>query len=413
MKKTLLKGLMLISICLAGHWSLLSRPVAVQSATVPMILDHNRMLVDAAVRKPDGSWRKVRLWVDSGYALFCLSEPLARDLGIDLTPAQDPSFQNAQLPVTAPSGLRLGDMDLDLDQVPTAVVFKPFWFFSTMQIDGNLPASVLRKYRVVFDYPRREMTLAQANDLMPKGSAVPLTVHPESGIARVEASIDKERVGLALDVGASYSLVSEADLLRFAARHPDWPIQTGTLGHANLWGWWPPNEQEYPVLRAAEIVLGEGVVLRGVGMVGVKKFASGLSWGDWYAHKTDGAVIGLLGPNALKAYRLEIDYQRKTAYFEKGGEPDCREMEMVGISVRPLADGTYQVVGIVQSKGQPAIEGIRPDDVITAVDGAPVQGKTMGAVVDMLRGRPGEKRFLDIIRDGKPFRVELPVKHFL
>jgi hypothetical protein len=34
--------------------------------TAPIILDHNRMLVDAEIRGNDRTWHKVRLWVDSG-----------------------------------------------------------------------------------------------------------------------------------------------------------------------------------------------------------------------------------------------------------------------------------------------------------------------------------------------------------
>mgnify|MGYP001767853820 CR=1 FL=1 len=56
-----------------------------KSVTVPFVLDHNRMLVEAEFQRKDGTWRKVRLWVDSGSTEFFISESLARDLGIDLS----------------------------------------------------------------------------------------------------------------------------------------------------------------------------------------------------------------------------------------------------------------------------------------------------------------------------------------
>ncbi len=65
------------------------------SVTVPMVLDHNRMLVDAEMQKSDGSWRKVRLWIDPGNPTFSLSEKLARDIGLDLSVADDPEFKGA------------------------------------------------------------------------------------------------------------------------------------------------------------------------------------------------------------------------------------------------------------------------------------------------------------------------------
>ena len=49
-----------------------------------MILDHNRMLVDAEFQREDGTWRKVRLWVDTGNPDLFMSDPLARDLGKNL-----------------------------------------------------------------------------------------------------------------------------------------------------------------------------------------------------------------------------------------------------------------------------------------------------------------------------------------
>jgi hypothetical protein len=36
-----------------------------RSVTVPVVLDHNRMLVDAEIRRKDGSRRKALLWTDT------------------------------------------------------------------------------------------------------------------------------------------------------------------------------------------------------------------------------------------------------------------------------------------------------------------------------------------------------------
>ena len=37
-----------------------------ESVTVPIILDHNRVVIDAEMQRDNGSWRKVRLWIDTG-----------------------------------------------------------------------------------------------------------------------------------------------------------------------------------------------------------------------------------------------------------------------------------------------------------------------------------------------------------
>jgi len=56
-----ISGLLMLSLS-----SLVAAQGAVpESVTVPFVLDHNRMLVDAEIQRPDGTWCKIRLWVDT------------------------------------------------------------------------------------------------------------------------------------------------------------------------------------------------------------------------------------------------------------------------------------------------------------------------------------------------------------
>jgi len=100
-------------------------------------------------------------------------------------------------------------------------------------------------------------------------------------------------------------------------------------------------------------------------------------------------VDGFLGANAFKNYRVEIDYENNRVYFEKGEEPDPVEMDMVGLSVRQLPDSTYQIVGIVHKEGLPTVDGVEPGDILISINDLRAQGKTMGTVVDALRGKLG------------------------
>ena len=158
--KTLTAGLSLILLLVSCQIKVtLLNPV-----TVPFITDHNRMVVDAEIQRNDSSWRKVRLWVDTGNPTFFISEALARDLGIDLSATEDTAFKSPGLLVTTPAALRFGNRRISLDSVKSRVIFQPFWLFSTMHIDANLPATVLKKYNVVFDYPKQELTLAEPGE---------------------------------------------------------------------------------------------------------------------------------------------------------------------------------------------------------------------------------------------------------
>jgi hypothetical protein len=387
--------------------------VQVKSVTVPVTLDHNRMLVEAEIQQKDGRWRKAILWVDTGNPNFYLSESLARDLGIDLSTAGKTANENVNPEVPPPAGIRIGGMRLNFEGVKSKVMFQPYWLFSTMHNDANLPSTVLKQYRIIFDYPKRQLTIARPGSLEPRGVRSSAGVNPQTGIVQMDAVIDGEKFSFALDNGASYSFASIEVLERFFKRHADWPRVTGTLGCANMWGWWPPDEQTLPVMRFPEILWGQ-TRLTEVGIVGVPRLApDGPTLGAWYSQKAARPVDGFLGPNAFKAFRVEIDYANSTVYFEKGAEFDSRDMDTVGLTLQPQADGRYQVIGVTQKNGKPAVEGVEPGDKLLQIGDLKATGATMGAVADALRGQPGDVRILLLERNGRPFKIEAKVARFL
>jgi len=377
------------------------------SATVPMMLDHNRMMIDVEFQRTDGSWRTARLWIDTGNPHFFMNESFARDLGIDL-PA---SGQRVDVP--PPAHVRVGGMPLDFGGVASSARIGAHWPFSGIDNDGNLPSTVLQKYHVVFDYPGGTVTIAKPGAITPRGVRAAASIHPETGIPQIDAVVDGDSMSFALDMGASYSFISSAVLDRLRERHPDWPHATGTSGCANMWGYWPPHEETLPVVRVPEILWG-GVRLTGVAMVGVPQvWDGGPDMGAWYSQKTARPVAGFLGPNAFDAFRVEIDYAAGAIYFEKGPDRDYHDLDLVGLSLRPEQDGSFTVIGVVEKDGKPLVDGVEPGDVLRAVDGKGTSGATLGAVVDALRGTPGEVRVLELERDGKRFTVDARVTRVL
>jgi len=380
-------------------------------ATVPMTLDHNRMLVDGEFQGQDGSWQHARLWVDSGSPDLLLSEELARRLDVDLSGAPA-GVVDGRLEVPTPAGLRLGDFPLKLADVKTYVLFEPRWLFGAMHNDATLPATVLCRYQVVFDYPGLALTVAQPGTLQPRGVAAPASVDPRTGIVQMDAVIAGEPFSFALDNGASYSFTTARVLERLARQHPDWPTMRGALGHANIWGWWP-QEEAWPVMRVPEIRWG-GVALSQVGLVGLGEiFGEGFDLGAWYSEKTARPVDGFLGPNAFRTFRVEIDYPNSTVYFEPGPVPVATDLDIVGLTLRPELDGGYSVLGVARKDGRSAVPGVEPGDRLLRVDDLNTTGATMGTVVDALRGVPGATRVLVLERDGQRQRVEARVERFL
>jgi hypothetical protein len=384
------------------------------SATVPMVLDHNRMLVEAEFQKEDGSWRKARLWVDTGNPDFIMSASFARDLGIDLPAAQEQTGGGSVPPFETPPpvGVRIGGMPVSFEGVKSKVLFTPQWLFSTMHCDANLPSTVLKQFDVVFDYPRLLLTIAEPGSLGPRGLRASADIHPKTGIVQIDAVIDGDSLSFALDNGASYSFVSDDVLEQLSQRHPSWPRSIGAIGCANIWGWWP-GEPDWPLLRLREIQWGP-VPLLDVGMAGLPKFfPNGSTLGAWYSQKTANPVDGFLGPNAFKAFRVEIDFANSAVYFERGASTDSCDMDLVGLTLRLETDGRYQVIGVATKDGRPVAEGVEPGDTLLDVGDLKTTGATMGTVVDALRGKPGERRILVLERDGRRFSVEAKVQRLL
>jgi hypothetical protein len=69
-----------VAIVCACHPAAPDKPHDVDRATVPLLVEGNRPLIDVTFRKADGSTRTGRFVVDSGGGGFLIVEPLAKQL---------------------------------------------------------------------------------------------------------------------------------------------------------------------------------------------------------------------------------------------------------------------------------------------------------------------------------------------
>lgn len=88
-------------------------------------------------------------------------------------------------------------------------------------------------------------------------------------------------------------------------------------------------------------------------------------------------------------------------------------MYIVGLTLRPQPDGSCRVVGIVEEDGWPSLKGIEPGVRLIDVYGMSVTGQSMGAVIDGLRGKPGEARTILVDHKGARRDATAAVKRFL
>ncbi len=362
-----------------------------RSATLPFALDHNRMTVEIEFARPDGSARRARAWVDTGSPDLALAEPLARELGLDVSGADGGAQSGLPVPF-----VRLGGMALDLDGIrtrirPGAVVLPG------VTAEACLPAAALRHHHVVFDYPARRLTVAQPGFLRPRGIGLACRVNAVTGLVMITAIADGDTVPLGLDSGSAGTWVSTALTGKWLARHSDWPRATGAAGSANFFGF--PFECEGILLCLPALTVGD-LPVRDVALLGLDQ-----SLFDWYSAKSAGPVLGFLGANVLTRFRLEIDFPNRMTYWEAGPADGSGDLDIVGITLRPEADGGLTVAGVVRTRGRPAVEGVQPGDRLVRVDSLGVAESTMGEVADALRGAPGSPRTLVIERQGRPLTI--------
>ncbi|MCG6962587.1 MAG: hypothetical protein LJE95_04890, partial [Acidobacteria bacterium] len=258
---------------------------ALRQVTVPFTLDHNRMIVDVELVRPDGTIRRARAWVDTGTEVLIVTEPVARELGLDLSGfAAGGSKARHSVRTSSPApALRIGGLPLDMTGIET-YVRRGALIMPGVPAEVHVGASALRHDHVVLDYPARRLTVARPGVLKPWGVAVPCRVNPTTGLFMISATIDGRQVPLGLDAGSAGTWVSTELTSTWQARHPPWRHVTGALGSANFWG--EKFERNGVLMRLPELSIGP-ILVRDVTVLGL-----GQRLFDWYSRKSAGPVAG-------------------------------------------------------------------------------------------------------------------------
>lgn len=367
-----------------------------QKATVPMLVEDQRIFVDAQFTRKDGSLRTARLWVDSGTPDFQITENLAKDLGLDISAPPIKSEDGVpQVQVQLP-GLQIGGMTLDLQSVKPMVVLGVTNVFAGRQTEGNLPATILMHYQLTLDIPHRRLTLVQPGAAKAKGSRMACLVQPQTGMVQIEATIGGQKYSLALDSGAPYSMIA-SDVMK---QHAEWPQIIGAAGPATLFA---PRLLRAPMMRVPQIQLG-GLTLDNVGVLGMDP-----DFVSWYSKKTVAPVIGFLSWNVLQAFRVTIDYPNSAVYFEKQRNIDGHDLDVVGLALARSRSGGYAIVAVAQKDGHPTVDGAQPGDKLLKVDNLDAVHADLQTVIHALRGKPGDTHTLVLDRKGTMLTIKAKV----
>ena len=371
------------------------------SATVPFVLDHGRMTIEVEFRRSDGGVRRARAWVDTGGTSLVLAEPLARDLGLDVSALAPGGGERAVSTKSTAPPMRVGGVSLDTEglavQLFPARVARP-----GVQAECTLPARALRYLHVVFDYQARQLTVARPGGLKPRGTLVPCRVNPETGLFMIDVEIEGQTVALGVDTGSAGTWVTDTLTTRWLGRHAEWPQATGAAGSTNFFGF--DLETRGVLLRLPGLAIG-GLRVTDAAVLGLDQ---GLF--DWSSKKSAGPAAGFLGANVLSRFRLEVDFPGQKTYWQTGpAAPRVADLDIVGLTLRAASDGAFIVAGVVTKNGQLTVPGVLAGDTLLRVDALEASGAPMGAVIQALRGAPGDVRTLVLRRAGRQVTVRARV----
>ena len=351
--------------------------------TAPLTLRQHRPVVELG---------GLRALLDTAGSALLVDQSVANDLGLRTIETVEEGGQ--VFTVLEPPALE----HLDTDGIPT------YGFDDTRQlgmaahgIDVVVPARVLQRHRVVLDPVDGVATFD--GDEQPRGVRVPADVDPATGLVRLTVLVAGEPLVLLLDTGVSCSLAADRVVQRWSAR--GWPTSAASVGPANMAGL--RMEARTPMVRAPEVEVGQ-FTIPGVAF----------AWrGDGDVARIPGAPVdGSLGGSAIRAFRVELDADHGTVWFEQRAAiapVDEGDADQVGVTLVLDDDGECEVGATVS--------GLWPDvqvgDRLVSVDGTTVSGRTLGEVLTMLAGPVGTRHHLVVRRGDDTVEADAPVVRVL
>jgi hypothetical protein len=366
------------------------------AGTAPFILEGNRIYVELTFVRSDGTPRNVLAFVDLGSPSMNLSQAL---------------FKEFQLNQQKSLLLRVGEMPVRVDSSGVTVdTWFPFSIGDHRNVEALLPAGILQRYQVILNYANRTLTLAQPGTLKAEGAPVPLRIKEETGLVVVDVGVNGEIYPATVDTGSAYTWLRKTTVQKWLQVHPDWQRGIGAVGPSNMRMAADGIEARGILLRIPEVKLGS-LRVRQIGALAIVPSDTNWDFMDWYSQKNPVAVIGWIGGNVLRGFRITIDYPNRMSYWLQQTQLDAHDLDQVGLTLEARG-GEYLVTAIVTQNGKPTVEGVQVGDKLLRIDALATAAATWGEIFRAMHGKPGELRTLLIERASKQFTVQAVIKAF-
>ena len=367
-----------------------------------MTMEQNAPVVTLDFGRPTGGLRRGRLLFDSGGGAIILDASLAHDIGLHATgnPTEDDGQTYA--PTTVPAAL-FGTLHVDLSTSKAFIHTGSTSFDTREEVEGMLPGKALERYQVVVDYPKGLFTIATSGCVKHLGVRVPTPFVVASGHPMIEVSIAGRTYKLLLDTGSTVTLARRSLMEELLAEHPDWPHTKGAVGAADV----PGSRGQELLLKVPEVSVGTARIRD---LIVASRSDSIYPTNNY---ETPAPIVGALGSNALKNFRVEIDYPNQVTYLEQSQPSRSQELDTVGVVADVNAAGELVVEAVASTAWDITGKNLRRGDVILRVEGIAPVTWTLAAASSALAGIPGEKKRLLLRRNGKTLSVIVTVASIL
>jgi hypothetical protein len=368
-----------------------------------MSVEGNAPIVTLSFKRPDGGVRIARFLFDTGGGGIIFDEKLARDIG--LQPEGPPAFSDGQQyrRVNVPAAFE-GEMPIDLGTSKAFMHLGAASFTNRVAVEGLLPGKALERYQVVLDYPRQLFSVEQAGSLPHRGKQLACPYIASSGHPRVEVGIDGASYGFLLDTGTELTLARRDILQHWSKGHPDWPKSVGAAGPANEGG---TSDDDVFLLRISALQLG-GFQLTHLAIASRPDETY-----DPTSYETPASIIGALGGNVLRRFRVEIDYPDQLLFLERSIKTEVDGFDTVGLVLGTNSAGQLVVHAVSSTASVVTQRNVLPGDVILGMTGSVRVPQTLVEAAEALSGTPGERKQLRILRGGKVMTVTAIVARIL
>ncbi|HUJ60212.1 MAG TPA: aspartyl protease family protein [Kofleriaceae bacterium] len=340
----------------------------VSRSELPFDLVNNHIYVNASV---DG--KPLRMLVDTG-GLNMLTPAAAKRLGLEpegKIAGSGAGAERVDVGFAHAKQLQVGDVTL-ANPVFYVIDIGALADVEGEPFDGLVGFELFSRLGVRIDYPGRRLSLIAPAAFEPPHGAIAVPFEMADRTPIVQGAIDGLPGRFWVDTGSRSSLTT---MTKFTRDHE--LVARYKPAFSTVTGWGVGGSTTSAPVRFHEVKIGDAVVHDVVG---------DLFTGDKGSFADPDAAANL-GGGILHRFVVTFDYAKKVMYLEPGKDVDRREAyDRSGLFL--IRDGdALRAVSVVPGSGA-ARAGIRANDRIAEIDGAPVGRKSLAEWRAELRDSP-------------------------